>query len=170
MLFDWGWSELMLIGVVALVVIGPKDLPKAMRVAGAWMKKAKDLSREFQNSVEDLMRESELEEMRQGLKKATEFDLEHEIGKTFDADGSLADSLKSPELPDYSHTPHEDVAEHAPDYSLESAEPAAEEASPSPDRRRGVPGFRVRGSARRHEDAASGATPPPADGAAPAEP
>jgi len=39
MLLDFGWSELMLIGVVALVVIGPKDLPKALRVAGFWVRR-----------------------------------------------------------------------------------------------------------------------------------
>ncbi|HEV2302843.1 MAG TPA: Sec-independent protein translocase protein TatB [Stellaceae bacterium] len=172
MLFDWGWSELMLIGVVALVVIGPKELPKAMRVAGYWMKKARDLSREFQNSVEDMMRESELEEMRQGLKKATELDLEHEIGKTFDPDGSLADSLKSPELPDYSPTPHENLEEQVPEYSLESAATPAAEAPPAPDRRRGVPGFRVRGSAHRHGagEAEPVAAAPSADDASPAKP
>jgi sec-independent protein translocase protein TatB len=156
MLFDWGWSELMLIGVVALVVIGPKDLPKAMRVAGYWIRKARDMSREFQNSVEDMMRESELEEMRQGLKQATEFDLEQEIGKTFDPDGSLAESLKPGELPDYSETPHQHAEEHVPGNSPEAAEPAAsEEPSPPAYRRRGVPGFRVRAAVHRHEDAES---------------
>ena len=69
MLFDLGMSELLLIGVVALVVIGPKDLPKALRVAGFWVKKARTLSREFQNSVEQMIREAELDEMRQELKK-----------------------------------------------------------------------------------------------------
>lgn len=174
MLFDWGWSELMLIGIVALVVIGPKDLPKAMRVAGFWLKKARDLSREFQNSVEDMMRESELEEMRQGLKEATEFDLDHEIGKTIDADGGLAESLNPPELPDDSHAPHEGGAEPLPGYSLEPAEPPAAdpaEAPPAPYRRRGVPGFRVRGSAHRQEaEADPVATAPPAGDAPPQQP
>ena len=79
MLFDIGWPELMLIGVVALVVIGPKDLPRALRVAGYWVRKARTLSREFQSSVEQMIREAELDEVRQELKKATEFDLEKEF-------------------------------------------------------------------------------------------
>ena len=170
MLFDWGWSELMLIGVVALVVIGPKDLPKAMRMAGYWMKKARDLSREFQNSVEDMMRESELEEVRKGLKEATEFDLEHDIGKTFDPDGSLADGLNPPELPDYSATPHEDETAHIPEYSLDLPEPAADEEPPAA-QRRGVPGFRVRSAAHHQEPAQAGpAAAPSADDASPAKP
>src|SRR5262245_2876621 len=102
MLLDFGWSELMLIGVVALVVIGPKDLPKALRVAGFWVRKARTLSREFQSSIEQMVREAELDEMRQELKKATEIDLEKEFRETVDPTGSLAESLKPPELPNFS--------------------------------------------------------------------
>jgi sec-independent protein translocase protein TatB len=102
MLFDLGMSELLLIGVVALVFIGPKDLPKALRVAGFWVRKARTLSREFQTSVEQMIREAELDEMRQELKKATEIDLDKEFRNTIDPTGSLAESLKPPELPNFS--------------------------------------------------------------------
>ena len=105
MLLDFGWSELMLIGVVALVVIGPMDLPKALRVAGFWVRKARTLSREFQSSVEQMMREAELDEMRQELKKATEIDLDKEFREAVDPTGSLAESLKPPELPNFSDRP-----------------------------------------------------------------
>jgi len=98
MLLDFGWSELLLIGVIALVVIGPKDLPRALRVAGYWVRKARTLSREFQNSVEQMIRDAELDEMRQELKKATEFDLNQEIRNTIDPKGELAESLRPPAL------------------------------------------------------------------------
>ena len=101
MLLDFGWSELLLIGVVALVFIGPKDLPKALRVAGFWVRKARTLSREFQSSVEQMVREAELDEMRQELKKATEIDLDKEFRQAVDPTGSLAESLKPPELPNF---------------------------------------------------------------------
>src|SRR5271169_1149161 len=101
MLFDLGWSEILLIGVVALVFIGPKDLPKAMRVAGYWMRKAHTLSREFQSSIDQMIREAELDEVRQDLKKATEFDLDKEFHNTIDPTGSLSEALKPPELPNY---------------------------------------------------------------------
>src|SRR6201998_3017222 len=94
MLFDLGMSELLLIGVVALVFIGPKDLPKALRVAGFWVRKARTLSREFQSSIDQMIREAELDEIRQDLKKATEFDLEKEFHNTIDPTGSLSESLK----------------------------------------------------------------------------
>src|SRR5271154_4550289 len=102
MFLDFGMSELLLIGIVALVFIGPKDLPKALRVAGFWVRKARTLSREFQTSVEQMVREAELDEMRQELKKATEIDLDKEFRQTIDPTGSLAESLKPPELPKFS--------------------------------------------------------------------
>lgn len=101
MLFDIGWPELLLIGVVALVVIGPKDLPRALRVAGFWVRKARTLSREFQSSIDQMIREAELDEIRQDLKKATEFDIEKEFQNTVDPTGSLAESIKPPDLPDF---------------------------------------------------------------------
>ena len=105
MLFDIGWPEFLLIGVVALVVIGPKDLPAALRVAGYWVRKARTLSREFHSSVEQMIRDAELDEMRKELKKATEVDLEHEVRKTIDPTGELAESLSPPDAPDYFDQP-----------------------------------------------------------------
>src|SRR5258708_34679603 len=101
MLFDIGWSELLLIGVVALVFIGPKDLPRALRVAGYWFRKAQNLSREFQSSVDQMIREAELDEMREQLKKATEVDIEKEFHKTVDPTGELAERIKPPGVPDH---------------------------------------------------------------------
>src|SRR5438094_4614542 len=115
MLFDIGWPELMLIGVVALVVIGPKDLPRALRVAGFWVRKARTLSREFQSSIDQMIREAELEEIRQDLKKATELDLEKEFQKTVDPTGELAESIKPPNIPDYfDEAPRPAATEAAP--------------------------------------------------------
>jgi sec-independent protein translocase protein TatB len=98
MLFDLGWSEILLIGTVALIFIGPKDLPKALRLAGFWVRKARTLSREFQSSIDQMIREAELEEVRQDLKKATEFDLDKEFHNTIDPTGSLNESLKLPDM------------------------------------------------------------------------
>jgi sec-independent protein translocase protein TatB len=101
MLFDIGWPELMLIGAIALVVIGPKDLPRALRVAGYWVKRARTMSREFQGSIEQMIREAELHEVRDELKAATQFDFEQEFHKTVDPDGSLNQALAPPDAPDY---------------------------------------------------------------------
>ena len=131
MFLDFGMSELLLIGVVALIFIGPKDLPKALRVAGFWFRKARTLSREFQTSVEQMIREAELDEMRQELKKATEIDLEKQFRETIDPTGSLAESLKPPELPKFSDA---DVpAAPAPEAPPQPAEPAVPTIAPPRD-------------------------------------
>jgi sec-independent protein translocase protein TatB len=135
MFLDFGMSELLLIGVVALVFIGPKDLPKALRVAGFWVRKARTLSREFQSSVEQMIREAELDEMRQELKKATEIDLEKQFRNTIDPTGSLAESLKPPELPKFSDAdvPAAPVPEAQPQPVTEST--TTESANPPPNAR-----------------------------------
>src|ERR1700737_2112870 len=127
MLLDMGWSELMLIGMVALVVIGPKDLPKALRVAGFWVRKARTLSREFQSSIDQMIREAELDEVRQELKKEAEFDVAKEIRQTVDPAGDLAKTTKPPSLPDY-FVEAEGPAEPAPTQPALSAPAATVEA------------------------------------------
>ena len=58
-MFEIGWSELLVIAVVAIVVIGPKDLPKAMRAVGGWTAKMKRMAREFQGQFNEALREAE---------------------------------------------------------------------------------------------------------------
>jgi sec-independent protein translocase protein TatB len=66
-MFDLGWSELLLVAVLAIIFVGPKDLPKLMRTAGQYVAKMRAMAREFQNSFEDLARETELEELRKQI-------------------------------------------------------------------------------------------------------
>lgn len=63
-MLDIAWSELMLIGAVALVVIGPKDLPKAMRTVGQAVGKVRRMATEFQGQFNDAMREAELHDLK----------------------------------------------------------------------------------------------------------
>ena len=63
-MFDFAWSEIVLIGVVALVAIGPKDLPIAMKAVSGAMKKARRMAAEFQTHVDDMMRDADLGEVR----------------------------------------------------------------------------------------------------------
>ena len=62
-MFGVDTSELLLIAVVALVFIGPKDLPKAMRTVGRWVGKVRGMARHFNSGIEAMVREAELEEM-----------------------------------------------------------------------------------------------------------
>lgn len=72
-MFDIGWSELLVIAAVAIIFVGPKDLPRMMRTVGRYVTKVRSMAREFQSSFEDLARETELEELRKevtGLRDA----------------------------------------------------------------------------------------------------
>src|SRR6185295_4266030 len=63
-MFDIGWSELLLIGIVALIAIGPKELPGALRALGQWMTKIRRMASEFQGQFQEAMREAELSELK----------------------------------------------------------------------------------------------------------
>jgi sec-independent protein translocase protein TatB len=63
-MFDISWSEFLLIGVVALVVIGPKELPTVMRTLGQWTRKVRTMASEFQNQFQEAMREAEMTDLK----------------------------------------------------------------------------------------------------------
>jgi sec-independent protein translocase protein TatB len=62
-MFDIGASELLLTVIVAIVVIGPKDLPRALRMAGSWIAKIRRVSGHFRSGIEEMIRQAELDEM-----------------------------------------------------------------------------------------------------------
>ena len=68
-MFDIAWSELLIIIVVALVVVGPKDLPRLMRTAGQWAGRARAMADQFRRSFDDIARQSELDELRQEVNR-----------------------------------------------------------------------------------------------------
>lgn len=71
-MFDIGAAELLVIIIVAVVVIGPKDLPLAMRVAGRWIGKMRRLSAHFRSGIDTMVREAELEDMEKKWKAQNE--------------------------------------------------------------------------------------------------
>lgn len=75
-MFDIGWSELLVIAVVAIVVVGPKDLPKLMRGFGHYAGKLRRAASDFQRQFEEAMRESEIDEMRKAIESAKAAPLE----------------------------------------------------------------------------------------------
>jgi sec-independent protein translocase protein TatB len=66
-MFDIAWSELLLIGVVALIVIGPKELPGALRTLGQWMAKIRRMAAEFQGQFQEAMREAEIDQLKKDM-------------------------------------------------------------------------------------------------------
>ncbi len=70
-MFDIGWSELVLIGIVALIVIGPKELPGALRTLGQWMGKLRRMASEFQGQFQEAMREAEVADLKKQVDEMT---------------------------------------------------------------------------------------------------
>jgi sec-independent protein translocase protein TatB len=64
-MFDIGWDEMLFTVIIAIVVIGPKDLPRALRFAGQWIGKIRRVSNHFRSGIETMIREAEMEEMEQ---------------------------------------------------------------------------------------------------------
>ena len=70
-MFDLGWSELLVIGIVALIVVGPKDLPVLFRNVGRFMGKARGMAREFSRAMNDAADESGMRDVAKTFKSAT---------------------------------------------------------------------------------------------------
>jgi sec-independent protein translocase protein TatB len=71
-MFDIGWSELVVIGVVALIAIGPKELPGVLRMVGQWMGKARRMAGEFQSQFQEAMREAEMADVKKQFDDITQ--------------------------------------------------------------------------------------------------
>ncbi|MEM9050057.1 MAG: Sec-independent protein translocase protein TatB [Pseudomonadota bacterium] len=63
-MLDIGWSELLILGIAALLVVGPRDLPSMFRTVGQYVGRARSMAREFQRSMEDAARQADLEDVR----------------------------------------------------------------------------------------------------------
>ncbi len=94
-MFDVAPTELLLVVVVALVVIGPKDLPKAMRFVGKWMGKARGMARHFRAGLDTMMREAELEELEKQWREQNEA-IMREFPRIEDADSVAAAKPATP--------------------------------------------------------------------------
>jgi len=70
-MFDFSWGELLLIGIVALVAIGPKELPGVLRTLGQWTAKLRRMAAEFQNQFQEAMREAELADLKKEVDEMT---------------------------------------------------------------------------------------------------
>ncbi len=124
-MFDIGWTEMAVIAVVAIIAIGPKDLPLALKTIGQWVARARSLAREFQNSVDDMIREAELDKVKKEVEEAaTKLDVTKEIETT---KNEFEKSLEMPSIElDPTRTP-ESTVEKPPEPPVQSV------AAPPPD-------------------------------------
>jgi len=122
-MFDFDWTEIALIGVVALIAIGPKDLPVAIKTVAGFVKKARKMAGEVQGHVDEMVREANLSEVRDQFNQLRNMDIKGEIEKAVDSDGSIRKTLnENPMLPSYTPPPlSETIVENRVTHDLAEA-------------------------------------------------
>ena len=88
-MFDFAWTEIAVIGVVALIAIGPKDMPVAIKAVSQAMKKARRMASEFQVHVDEMVREADLHEVKTHFNDLRRMDIKSRILGAVDGDGSI---------------------------------------------------------------------------------
>ena len=96
-MFDIGAQEILVIAVVAIIVIGPKDLPLAMRTAGRWIGKIRRVSNHFRSGVEAMIREAEMEEMEKQWQAQNEKIMREHPGQEMTAENASGEDIPVPE-------------------------------------------------------------------------
>jgi sec-independent protein translocase protein TatB len=108
MFVDLSWSHILLVLVVALVVVGPKDLPRLMREVGRWAGKARAMADQFRKSFDEMARQSELDELRR------EIDALRNMRPLSDVERQMNEAMLPPDL-------------------VSKPEPAVDDAPPAPE-------------------------------------
>lgn len=113
-MLDLSWSHILLVLIVALVVVGPKDLPRLMRLAGRWVAKARAMADQFRKSFDEMARQSELDELRAELEALRRerplADLDHTLGTPVLPPPGEAAAGDGPPAPDHTVEPVGDAA------------------------------------------------------------
>jgi sec-independent protein translocase protein TatB len=92
-MFDLGWGELLVVGVVALVVLGPKELPNALRTVSNLTKTARKLAGEFQGGINEIVREAELEDARKAAQSIGKGSISKAIESVVDPTGEMKSTV-----------------------------------------------------------------------------
>jgi len=109
-MFDFAWSEIALIAAVALVVIGPKDMPVAIRAVTGMIKKARRMASEFQTHVDEMMKDADLHDVRNSINEIRNFDVRGAVERAVDPDRSLRSTFDDPLVPPTTYQPSSDTA------------------------------------------------------------
>lgn len=121
-MFDIGWSEMGLIMLVAMIVIGPKDLPRVARQVGKWTNKARAMAREFQRSMDDMAREAELQDIKADLDKMRRGDMRSKLNEMIDPDGELRRAIAPPSARPFDPDPPPSPPEAPPPPAVPAAD------------------------------------------------
>ncbi len=100
-MLDIGWTELLAIAILTILVVGPKDLPRVLRTVGKLMAKTRAITREFQNSLDDMARQSDLDEIKREIDSTT-YNSIGKLGELVDPSGTEKKTFDIPEMQDSS--------------------------------------------------------------------
>lgn len=117
-MFDFSWGELLIVGAVALVVLGPKELPNALRTVSNLTKSARRLAGEFQSGVNEIVREAELEDARKAAQSISKGSISKAIEQAVDPKGEMKASVSGLEKEVKSATQISPVGPIAPSPAL----------------------------------------------------
>lgn len=139
-MLDLGWTELLVIGILTILIFGPKELPVVFRTVTQWLGKARSVAREFQRTVDDMARETELDDIRKAAKNAAS-DMNTMVDPSGSMDGLFDDPDKQKPKPQSGSQPQSMPDTPRPetprDSSSENDDPTAWEApaenAPTPD-------------------------------------
>ena len=128
-MFDIGGWEFMLIIILGIVIIGPKELPGALRNITLWIRKARGLAREFQSGIDDIVQEAEFEQIRQDVMEGSDptgsiADFKDDINQAIDPDGEIEGALSLDDSDEW-YSDHEDFNDDpdAEEVAIEASEP-----------------------------------------------
>ncbi|MGH6860915.1 MAG: Sec-independent protein translocase protein TatB, partial [Phyllobacterium sp.] len=94
-MFEVGWSELLVIAIVLIVVVGPKDLPKMLRAFGKATTKFRATAGEFRRQFDEALKEAELDDVRDIINDAKSLDPRNDIRKVFDPVRTIGEEIRS---------------------------------------------------------------------------
>jgi sec-independent protein translocase protein TatB len=131
-MLDLGWSEILVIGVVALIVVGPKDLPKMLRTLGQYAGRAKGIARDFQRSMDDAARQADIEELNEVKKglddmRDAQYKMQRDMSQSF-MDGPSKPAAKKPDAAATKAAPKPATKPATKDATKDAAKPAAKDA------------------------------------------
>lgn len=93
-MFDLGWQEFMLIALIALIAVGPKDLPRVIRAVSQSIRRVRGVAREFHSSLEEVAREAELDDIRKQARDLANEGLDESLRKDLDPMGEIEHSIR----------------------------------------------------------------------------
>ncbi len=157
-MLDLGWSELLMIAMITVIVVGPRELPRVLRTVTQGMKKLRSIAGEFQSGIEDMAREADLQDLKKNLEKGN---LENTIADTVDPTGEMKSALDETKRDlDSQKSALNDASKSVESSAAEAMKPDEKPTSGGPLPGTAGPGIQAK--------PAEPASPPPAVDAAPA--